>query len=143
VVVFNGVETTESQAAELAVSAPPLPFRDDFAYRESTNSASGAASAKTLKVQPKPANPTTPANPRPFDLVLLGRTCDGIALFHTRGSDFDTLLAVYTNDVVSDPHVVAADDDRGGFLTSLVSFNAAAGTEYQIAVDGFFGSTVG
>jgi hypothetical protein len=32
---------------------------------------------------------------------------------------------------------VASDDDRGGFLTSEVVFNAAAGTEYLIAIDGF------
>ena len=37
--------------------------------------------------------------------------------------------------------VVAADDDSGGFLTSLVAFNVTKGTQYQIAVDGFQGAS--
>ncbi|MEK7683899.1 MAG: immunoglobulin domain-containing protein [Verrucomicrobiota bacterium] len=66
-----------------------------------------------------------------------------MARFSTRGSSFDTLLAVYTNGVPSGPldlanlGGVAGDDDRGGFHTSEVVFNAVGGTEYLIAIDGF------
>jgi hypothetical protein len=35
---------------------------------------------------------------------------------------------------------VASDEDRGGVLTSQASFNAVAGTEYLIAVDGHAGA---
>lgn len=66
--------------------------------------------------------------------------------FHTRGSRFDTLLAVYTGTSVSALTLVASNDDepRCAFpcfppppvTTSSVTFRATAGTTYQIAVDG-------
>ena len=58
---------------------------------------------------------------------------------NTIGSNFDTILAVYTGTDLSALRRVASDDDRGGNWTSLVTFNAVAGTTYQIAVDGYGG----
>ncbi|NES03041.1 MAG: S8 family serine peptidase [Okeania sp. SIO2F4] len=57
----------------------------------------------------------------------------------TNGSDFDTVLAIYTGDSVSDLTEVASDDDSGQELESLVTFEAVEGTNYKIAVDGFSG----
>ncbi len=57
----------------------------------------------------------------------------------TNGSDFDTVLAVYTGDSVSDLTEVASDDDSGQEVESLVTFQAVEGTNYKIAVDGFLG----
>jgi len=65
----------------------------------------------------------------------------GIATFATTGSAFDTLLAVYTgNDVTQLTPVAANDDVRGRFLASEVRFNAVKDVEYQIAVDGLGGA---
>src|SRR5882672_8505524 len=66
---------------------------------------------------------------------------NGIATFNTRGSSFDTLLAIYTNTSTGSLSSLAADEDSGGFLTSQASFNAVAGVEYLIAVDGFGGAS--
>ncbi len=55
----------------------------------------------------------------------------------TTGSDFDTILGIYTGGVVTGLNLVADDDDRGGNRTSLVRFDAVAGTAYLIAVDGY------
>ncbi len=63
----------------------------------------------------------------------------GTAIIHTEGSSFDTVLAVYTGGAVNALNFVASDDDNGAGSTSLVSFNVVAGTQYQIAVDGFGG----
>jgi M6 family metalloprotease-like protein len=52
------------------------------------------------------------------------------------GSDFDTLLAVYTGSTVSHLHRVAADDDSAEGRRSLVSFKVVRGTTYRIAVAG-------
>jgi hypothetical protein len=60
---------------------------------------------------------------------------------NTTGSDFDTLLAVYTGNSVSNLLQVAANDDSGGGLTSAVIFDALSGTNYWIAVDGYEGAT--
>ncbi len=59
----------------------------------------------------------------------------------TLGSSFDTLLAVYTGDSVSNLTVVSSNDNSAsGYRTSKLTFSVAAGTTYQIAVDGWFDS---
>jgi hypothetical protein len=62
---------------------------------------------------------------------------NGIATFNTAGSAFDTLLAVYTGTSLSNLTRVASDDDSGGYVTSFLQFNARAGVDYHVAVDGF------
>src|SRR4029077_193381 len=61
---------------------------------------------------------------------------NGVATFNTRGSSFDTLVAIYTGTALTNLVVVADDDDRGDYFTSEAVFNAQAGTNYAIAVDG-------
>jgi hypothetical protein len=57
----------------------------------------------------------------------------------TIGSDFDTLLAVYTGSSLSGLTIVAENDDLTDKSDpeSRVRFNAIAGTVYRIAVDGW------
>ena len=61
----------------------------------------------------------------------------------TAGSSFDTLLAVYTGDTVTNLELVADNDDAGGFgdVTSHVVFRAIEGESYHVAVDGFNDAT--
>ena len=59
----------------------------------------------------------------------------------TRGSRFDTVLAVYTGSSVGSLVPVASDNNSGPNLTSRLSFNATAGTVYRIAVDGVNGAS--
>ena len=66
---------------------------------------------------------------------------NGVCTFDTIPSDFDTLLAVYTGDAVNSLTTIEGDDNGGGNNKSRVSFNAVAGTNYKIAVDGFSGAT--
>jgi len=61
-------------------------------------------------------------------------------VFGTYGSDFDTLLAVYTGTSVDTLTEVASNDDSGGTLQSRVEFTTTAGTVYHIAVDGYGGA---
>lgn len=63
----------------------------------------------------------------------------GLAMVTTRGSNFDTVMAVYTGDNLDSLRRIARDDDRGGNLTSRVRFWARAGKTYQIAIDGYRG----
>ena len=58
----------------------------------------------------------------------------------TRGSNFDTLLAVYRGPDVRHLSLVRANDDvdrARAILTSRVQFPAQAGVTYRIAVDGY------
>jgi hypothetical protein len=49
----------------------------------------------------------------------------------------NTLSSVFTGNGISNLDLVTSDDDRGGFYTSTLQFNARRGTSYQIWVDGF------
>jgi hypothetical protein len=67
----------------------------------------------------------------------------GVVRVTTTGSSFDTLLAVYTGNALTNLSFIATNDDAdpaGGILTSTLFFNAEAGREYRIAVDGFDGA---
>jgi hypothetical protein len=55
----------------------------------------------------------------------------------TAGSNFDTLLAVYTGSSVNALALVAQNDDFNNTPQSQLTFQAVAGTTYFIAVDGF------
>lgn len=57
----------------------------------------------------------------------------------TFGTNFDTILAVYTGSAVNALTPVGSDDESGGNGASVVGFNATAGTTYKIAVDGYAG----
>ena len=65
----------------------------------------------------------------------------GQAIIDSFGSGFDTLLGVYTGSAVNALTLVAANNDAGGMLQSRVMFQATAGVEYRIAVDGYLGAT--
>ena len=57
--------------------------------------------------------------------------------FSTQGSNFDTWLGVYTGSAVEALEPLAEDDDGGEGSTSIVTFDAVAGTTYYIAVGGY------
>lgn len=61
-------------------------------------------------------------------------------ILRTEGSDFDTILAVFTYNGVSLVQI-ACDDNGGPNGTSRVEFDMVAGTTYYIAVDGVNGAT--
>jgi thiol-disulfide isomerase/thioredoxin len=62
---------------------------------------------------------------------------------NTRGSSFDTVLAVYQGTALATLSVIASNDDQAPFsdLWSEVLFRAYAGESFYIAVDGAFGAT--
>ncbi len=60
----------------------------------------------------------------------------GDVVIDTNGSNFDTLLGVYTGTAVNALTLIAGDNNGGPNLTSRVTFAATAGVIYRIAVDG-------
>ena len=61
----------------------------------------------------------------------------GQTTINTEGSDFNTLLGVWTGAAQNRLTIVAGNDDFEGNQWSKVAFNAVAGTTYRIMVDGF------
>lgn len=66
----------------------------------------------------------------------------GIYTIDTSGSNFDTVLALYTGNTLPTLTRVAFNDDDGNASTSLLKVFLQKGVTYRIAVDGFTG-TVG
>jgi subtilisin family serine protease len=64
----------------------------------------------------------------------------GTISIDTFGSDFDTLLAVYTGTALNNLVTVTSNDDADTSLQSRVTFLATAGTAYYLAVDGYGGA---
>ena len=66
-------------------------------------------------------------------------TTTHVATISTQGSNFDTLLGVYTGQTLGTLSQVAANDDNPNRIntTSVVSFNAVAGVTYHILIDGY------
>ena len=63
--------------------------------------------------------------------------------FDTIGSEFDTVLAVYTGDSVTSLTEISSNDDGATSGTSRLSFEARQGVTYRIAVDGYFSFDTG
>ena len=137
VVVSNALGVATSTAAELVVSAEM--FNDAFAQRLTIVGASNVVRGSILGATREVGEPhhgdelgsrsvwwkwTAPAN--------------GLVEIHTHGSEFDTLLGVYTGATLTGLVPVAENDDmvRDTAYSSRVLFSAVAGQEYQIAVDG-------
>lgn len=58
-------------------------------------------------------------------------TTSGNVNFDTLGSDFDTILAIYTGTGdLADLALLAENDDDDGNISSKVTFSATAGTTY-------------
>jgi hypothetical protein len=60
----------------------------------------------------------------------------GLYTFDTFGSNFDTLLGIYTGSAVSALSTVSSSDNAGTTMQSRVTFNVIVDTNYYIAVDG-------
>jgi len=64
----------------------------------------------------------------------------GTMTFNTRGSSFNTILAIYTYNAAIGGYAglvpVACNNDAPGFLTSEVTFQAVGGVKYLVVVDG-------
>jgi hypothetical protein len=58
----------------------------------------------------------------------------------TRGSDFDTTLAIYSGTNVANLTLLAENDDVAGVLTSQAGFQATKGVDYFLVVDTARGS---
>lgn len=60
---------------------------------------------------------------------------DGTVFMNTNGSEFDSVLAVYTGNDLCALTEVASDNDSGAGTSSRLSFTARAGRVYRIVVD--------
>lgn len=118
------------------------PTNDSFAGATLLNGASGTATSGNAGMTKEPGEPNHAGNAGGKSIWFVWvAPAAGSCMIDTFGSNFDTLLAVYTGTSVDALTEVASNDDSGTSTTSSVTFTAAAGTVYHIAVDGYSGAS--
>ncbi len=138
---------TDAGAAYIFGLYGPAPS-DLFAGAESLPGGNGIASGSNVGATTEAGEPAHAGNGGPYHSVwwnwasptmaapFAGADGDVLSV-NTHGSDFDTVLAVYTGPAVNNLTQVAANDDSGaGIQTSEVTFPFSSGVPYHIAVDG-------
>src|SRR6266568_4110133 len=121
----------------------PAPANDSFANGQVISGSSGSVSGSNANATKESGEPNHAGNAGGSSIWYrwTAPTADPVTI-DTVGSAFNTLLAVYTGGSVSGLTTIASNDDIDtSNLRSRVSFTPAAGTTYQIAVDGSGGQT--
>jgi len=138
--VSNTAGSVDSASATLTVTAP-TPSNDAFLNAATISGTRIVTAASNLKATLEPNEPQHAGRPGGAS-VWWNWTApfSGKASVSTAGSNFDTLLAVYLGDRLTELALTAQnDDDPKGGSTSLCEFQCQAGKTYRIAVDGFAG----
>ena len=141
VTVTDAGGATTSELSSVIVITPELGLSDDVGNASPTSALNGDGRGNNVGASSEAGEPSH-AGGRPAKRsawMAWDSPGIGIASFSTRGSGFDTILAVYKGSPES-LEKVASDEDGGGFLTSATSFNTEAGVTYYVAVDGFEGA---
>jgi hypothetical protein len=117
----------------------PRPANDSFANAQTPDGLS--ATGTNVRATKEPGEPNHAGNPGGHSVwYRLTSPVTGRVTVNTCGSDFDTLLAIYTGTSVGALTEVASNDDGCGPQSSA-TFSVTAGTTYYAAVDGSDGAT--
>jgi MBG domain len=149
----NDLNALESFGYNLSNSVPPppppgAPANDNFANAQTLVGCTGSVNGTNVSATPESLEPIHDPGGRASGKSVWyywQTPVGGSVTFNTTGSgtDFDTMLAVYTGNSVNSlslPPVASNDDIQNGVIrTSSVTFEAIANTTYRIAVDGWDG----
>lgn len=117
---------------------PPPPTNDNFA--DATEIFLGTRSSNNVGTTNE-ANEPLPCNTRSTVWFFFTPSISQLIEMNTNGSNYDTVLAVYTGTSLPALALVKCDDDSGDGLNSLLTFDAVAGTTYRVQLGGFGGGT--
>lgn len=140
---FNA--TTSATLWQVVNSATTAPANDNFANRIAISGATVTTSGTNAAATKQTGEPNHGGNSGGKSVWWSWTApSTGKVQIDTLGSNFDTLLGVYTGSSVSALTVVPGgsndDDWDNGTYTSKVQISVTAGTTYQIAVDGYNGA---
>jgi len=135
--------TVEQGKVVLTWSGTSPPPNDAFAAARTLSGAAGSLSQATAGATTEAGEPAHAGDAGGASVWFTWTAAaDGVASFSTAGSDFDTLLAVYTGTSVAALTPADADDDvSDSDKTSRVTLVATSGTTYRIAADGWRGAS--
>ncbi|MDP0490630.1 MAG: S8 family serine peptidase [Verrucomicrobiota bacterium JB023] len=137
--------TTRSASATVSIDqVQPAPVNDDFAAASALTGYTGRIDATNRQATGEQGEPNHDNLANPLNSVwwqwTAPQSTSGTFSFNTNGSAFDTVLAVYTGNLVGDLTKIVSDDDSGTDNDSAVSFASERGVTYFIAVDGYGGA---
>ena len=113
------------------------PANDDFASCQTIADASGSVLGHNIGATREPGEPSHASTYGSHSVWYCWTALRAGGMeWSTMGSDFDTSLAIYTGDSVSQLTAIASDNDSGSGGTSILRFNAISNTVYHIAIDG-------
>ncbi len=123
-------------------NATTAPANDRFANARTLTGASGTTTGSNTDATREAGEPNHAGNSGGSSVWFSWvAPAAGNFTFETTGSDFDTLLAVYTGANVSALTPLASNDDAAPGTISRVTFPAVAGITYRLAIDGFNGAS--
>jgi hypothetical protein len=132
----GGVTKPRIKIADAADSLVPRPANNDFANAQALAGADATATGTNVDATKESGEPDHAGEVGGKSVWYSWTPQEsGATTIDTQGSDFDTLLAVYSGDAVDSLSAVASNNDDGG-AQSTVSLAATAGNIYRIAVDG-------
>ncbi|MCL7489253.1 MAG: hypothetical protein M8357_13890 [Desulfobulbaceae bacterium] len=141
-IVVDGLSCDQGLVALNWGPSSLLPANDNFDFAEPISGDTGTASGTNINATPEGGEDIHHINnDAPYSSIWFAWTApaDGDFIFDTFGSDFDTILAVYTGTTVDGLTRLKDNDDEGSGLQSRVVFSATGGTIYHIAIDGYQG----
>lgn len=139
--VFNAYGSTTSSSAVLSVITPPRPPNDNFANRieiSGTDQRVVSTNVGATKEAGEPNHAGNLGGKSVWWRWAAGST--GVLMLDTVGSDFNTRLAVYSGNSLSDLMPVATENDPNDNSYNRRNLVVAAGGTYHIAVDGYNGA---
>jgi hypothetical protein len=120
------------------------PANDNFADAIALTNAAGTVTCSNVRATKEPGEPNHANNDGGHSVwyAFTTNAVPGTLSLTTQGSSFDTLLAVYTGDSVTNLTLVAANDDATpGSGYSALTAELTTNQTYYIAVDGFGGAS--
>lgn len=112
------------------------PWRDDFADGRLVREQRLYLGVNTTGGTRQPCEPRHAGTRGGASMWIRWRSSQaGTVFLNTNGSEFDSVLAVYTGTDLCHLTEVASDNDSGAGTSSRLSFRAGAGRVYRIVVD--------
>jgi uncharacterized delta-60 repeat protein/uncharacterized repeat protein (TIGR01451 family) len=122
-------------APSVLAQAPP---NDSFASATQLLGPSGTMPGSNIGATQEAGEPSTTGNAGGKSVWYSWTApADMAVTFDTFGSDFDTLLGIYSGASVNALTTIAENDNFGNILQSSATFTATSNTTYYIKVDGF------
>jgi len=113
------------------------PDNDDFANSETIAGSSGTTTGHNILATLEVNEPVNPEDDGGHSIWYTWTApATEIAIVDTNGSDFDTIMAIYTGTALTNLVLVASDDSDGDGSQSLIEFEIVNGTTYHISIDG-------